>query len=291
MAETTAIEWADSTFNPVWGCQKVSPACDFCYAEALDKRTGGKHWGPNSPRRRTSEQNWNKARKWNREADKFFLEHGRRRRVFCASMADVFDNQWPEGARSDLWDLIRECSQLDWLLLTKRPQNIDKMKPEFWDEIKGHIWLGATVENQEVANRNIPHLLRHDSAVRFLSCEPLLGPIELDICNGSYFYNFLTGLKYHDAPTDVKSATEQGHAIDWIITGGESGGRNTSRPANPDWFRSLRNQCKRTETPFLFKQWGNWNEAQEYHRDKKALGRVLDGVTHDGFPLLPKLPA
>jgi len=285
MAETTAIEWADSTFNPVWGCQKVSPACDFCYAEALDKRTGGAgkgelHWGPKAPRFRTSEQNWNKARKWNREADKFYFEHGRRRRVFCASMADVFDNQWDKEWRDDLWQLLRECPDMDWLLLTKRPQNIEKMKPDFWDEIKGHIWLGTTVENQEVADRNIPHLLKHDSAVRFLSCEPLLGPINLLqlFQDNPAHYNALRG-EYH-----AERAVAYVNQIDWVIAGGESGGRSTSRPANPDWYRSLEYQCGVTETPFLFKQWGNWDENQEYHRDKKALGRLLDGVTHDGFP-------
>ena len=280
MGEQTKIEWADSTFNPVWGCQKVSPACDFCYAEALDKRTGGKHWGPNAPRRRTSVQNWNKARKWNREADKFFSEHGRRRRVFCASMADVFDNQWEKEWRDDLWQLIRECPDMDWLLLTKRPQNIEKMKPIFWDEIKGHIWLGTTIENQEVADRNIPFLLWQDCAVRFLSCEPLLGHLNLR--------KLYQDTPSHYEPLNGSYHTVQGIAatniIDWVITGGESGGRNTSRPADPMWFRSLREQCASHGTPFLFKQWGNWDEYQEYHRDKKALGRVLDGVTHDGFP-------
>ena len=292
MADTTAIEWADSTFNPVWGCQKVSPACDFCYAEALDKRTGGAHWGPKAPRRRTSERNWNAAHKWQREAEAFHALHGRRRRVFCASMADVFDNQWPDGVRDDLWQLVRECPDLDWLLLTKRPQNISKMLPDYWNEIKGSIWLGATVENQEVANRNIPHLLQHDSAVRFLSCEPLLGPIELhdarlDCVEPGFEDTWLAPLGPPPGWTAEEYVTEDGYPIrrvDWVITGGESGGRNTSRPADPDWFRSLRDQCAAAGVPFLFKQWGNWDAEQEYHRDKKALGRSLDGMTHDAFP-------
>lgn len=283
MAKETAIEWADSTFNPVWGCQKVSPACDFCYAEALDKRTGGNHWGPNAPRRRTSEKNWNQPLRWQREAEAFYMEHGRKRRVFCASMADVFDNQWPEGARDDLWELIRQTPDLNWLLLTKRPQNIAKMKPVFWDEIKGHIWLGATVENQDVANRNIPHLIFHDCAVRFLSCEPLLGPIDLtDISMGdSGIIDALSGTEgvaWEGGPPAMSPT------LDWIITGGESGGRLTSRPASPNWYRSLRDQCEEANIPFLFKQWGNWDEECNHHKDKKALGRVLDGVTHDGFP-------
>ena len=178
MAETTGIEWTDSTFNPWWGCTKISPACDHCYAADLDKRTGGNHWG-NVERRRTSEKNWNDPRRWQRNAFGFYSVHGRRRRVFCASMADVFDNQVPTEWRDDLWALIRDCPDLDWLLLTKRPQNIEGMLPAYWDEVKASIWLGTTVEDQKRAEQNIPHLLKHDSAVRFLSCEPMVGPIDL----------------------------------------------------------------------------------------------------------------
>lgn len=281
MAEKTLIEWADSTFNPVWGCQKVSPACDFCYAEALDNRTGGGHWGPDAPRRRTSEKNWTLPLKWNDKADDFYKKNGRKRRVFCASMSDVFDNKWEDEWRHDLWALIRKCSNMNWLLLTKRPQNIEKMKPDFWDEVKGHVWLGATVENQSAANLNIPHLLKHDSAVRFLSCEPLLG--EIDLLNikpkkwplGFQFNPFIQSY----VNDDIKN-----HLLDWVIAGGESGGKATSRPSNIEWFRLLRDVCKAHNVPFLFKQWGNWDKNGNYCWDKKKLGRCLDMAIHDGFP-------
>lgn len=251
MAERTAIEWTDSTFNPWWGCTKIAPACDNCYAAALDKRTGGDHWG-NVPRRRTSEKNWNEPRRWQKRADAFFATHGRRQRVFCASMADVFDNQVPDDWRDDLWALIRDCPDLDWLLLTKRPQNIEKMKPPFWDEIKGRIWLGTTVEDQEHADMNIPHLSKHDSAVRFLSCEPIVGPLSPDLTN-----------------------------IDWLIAGGESGAG--ARVGDPEWFRHLRDLSKDSGVPFHFKQWGDYDEFGR-RVGKKVAGRVLDGRTHDGFP-------
>jgi protein gp37 len=220
MSETTKIEWCDSTFNPWIGCTKIAPACDHCYAAAIDKRIGGNHWG-NVARRRTSETNWHEPVRWQRRAPEFFALNGRRRRVFCASMADVFDNQVPEEWRADLWKLIEATPALDWLLLTKRPQNIRKMKPDYWDQIKGHVWLGTTVEDQKHADENIPHVLEHDAAVRFISAEPLLGPIDL----------------------------RQFLHLDWVITGGESG--PNARPSDPEWFTDLRYQCAEASIPFL----------------------------------------
>jgi len=282
MAETTGIEWTDSTFNPWWGCTKISPACDHCYAADLDKRTGGDHWG-NVPRRRTSEKNWNEPRRWQQRAADFVAEHGRKRRVFCASMADVFDNQVDPAWRDDLWALIRECPDLDWLLLTKRPQNIRKMLPDYWDDVKASIWLGTTVEDQERADSNIRHLLKHDSAVRFLSCEPMVGPIDLtNISMGSGFgLNVLAGYM-HDFGVphcDIENR------VDWVIAGGESGPH--ARVADPAWFRQLRDQCAHEDVPFLFKQWGNWDENMQHVKNKKDAGRLLDGVTHDGYPVTP----
>ena len=263
MAETTGIEWTDSTFNPWWGCTKISPACDHCYAADLDKRTGGDHWG-NVPRRRTSEKNWNEPRRWQKRAAEFMAERGRKRRVFCASMADVFDNQVDPTWRDDLWALIRECPDLDWLLLTKRPQNIEYMLPRFWYDIKGSVWLGTTVEDQKRAEQNIPHLLKHNSAVRFLSCEPMVGEIDL------------SAWLFPDLSDWIGD-------LDWVIAGGESGAH--ARVADPSWFRQLRDQCAAARVPFLFKQWGNWNQDMQHVRDKKVAGRVLDGVTHDGYPV------
>lgn len=264
MAETSAIEWTDSTFNPWIGCTKISPACDHCYAEALmDTRHHRVKWG--GERSRTSAGNWQQPRRWQKQADAFFAEHGRRQRVFCSSLADVFDNQVPTEWRDDLWALIRDTPALDWLLLTKRPQNIEKMLPIYpvWGEIKGRVWLGTTVEDQKRANQNIPHLIKHDAAVRFVSIEPMLGPIDLN------YVDFM-----RDCPQDC----EHGHVdpstnafecrrcedtgktdelgIDWVIAGGESGPQ--ARPSHPDWFRSLRDQCAAAGVPFLFKQWGEW---------------------------------
>jgi protein gp37 len=204
-------------------------------------------------------------------------------------MADVFDNQVDAAWRDDLWTLIRECQDLDWLLLTKRPQNIADMLPTFWEDVKASVWLGTTVEDQKRADQNIPHLLKQDSAVRFLSCEPMVGPIDLMHLRyslhgyGPLWAEALTGWTrgaghgYREADLPNK--------IDWVIAGGESG--PSARVADPDWFRQLRNDCAAHDVPFLFKQWGNWDENMRHVRDKKVAGRLLDGVTHDGYPVLP----
>lgn len=287
MAETTGIEWTDSTFNPWWGCTKISPACDHCYAADLDKRTGGDHWG-NVPRRRTSEKNWNEPRRWQKRAAEFMAEHGRKRRVFCASMADVFDNQVDQAWRDDLWALIRECPDLDWLLLTKRPQNIADMLPPLpiWDEIKRSIWLGTTVEDQKRADQNIVHLLSHDSAVRFLSCEPMVGVIDLvELQAPSQSWRDLIGSEFYSAfRPNMHHKDLFAGKVDWVIAGGESGPH--ARVADPDWFRILRDQCAHAGVPFLFKQWGNWDENMQHVKNKKDAGRLLDGVTHDGYPVV-----
>ena len=148
----TKIEWCDYSFNPWVGCTKVSPGCDHCYAEGWAKRTGQSSlW--NGDRRRTSETNWRQPLKWNKAA----ASDGRRRRVFCASVADVFDNQVPEQWREDLFKLIAATPDLDWLLLTKRPQNIQRFLP--WGPSAApwrNVWLGTTVENQEeMARRRV----------------------------------------------------------------------------------------------------------------------------------------
>lgn len=317
MAETTGIEWADHTFNPWIGCTKVSPACDHCYAEDWAKRFKGPVWG--KERRRTSAANWRQPLKWNREAPAFRAIHGRAPMVFCASLADVFDNQVPEEWRRDLWELIDATPDLTWLLLTKRPQNIRKMLPEINNTLLcgrpylPNVWLGTTVENQAEADRRIPHLLSVPAAKRFLSCEPLLGPVDL------------TAIPRLQAEGFMRPLDGRFNRIDWIIAGGESG--RAARPSHPDWFRGLRDQCAGAGVPFLFKQWGEWVgssrentlgvRAEGYvHPEgrkapwpspegpgqygpagleargfahmsrvgKKAAGRTLDGVIHDGRP-------
>lgn len=280
MTENSKIEWTDHTFNPWIGCTKVSPACDNCYAEAWNKRFKCDNWGPHADRRRT--KTWGNPVKWNKQA----MANNTRYRVFCASLADVFDNHksiLPEW-RAELWKLIKETPYLDWLLLTKRPQNIEKYLPDDWHGGYENVWLGTTVESQEEADRRIPHLLNIMCEKRFLSCEPLLGPVDLNRIHEKYTDTFglhiqswescLNGERF-----DIWSDGPQpGYPkIHWVITGGESGINH--RPDNIEWYRSLRDQCAETNTPFLFKQWGGKNQAQI-----KTMGRELDGIIHDGYP-------
>ena len=315
MADQTNIEWADSTFNPWIGCTKISPACDHCYAEAMmDKRMGRVQWGAGKPRQRTSAANWRKPAQWNAKpfyqcrdcgwrgddpipraagggpaecprCESVMIEKDRRR-VFCASLADVFDNEVDPIWRRDLFRLIDATPNLDWLLLTKRIGNARNMSQHAMGMIGAihkplppNVWLGATICNQEEADRDIPKLLAVPAAVRFLSIEPMLGPIDL------------TWVDRSDGILVTKM-----EPIDWIIVGGESGPH--ARPMRPDWVRSLRDQGAAAGVPFLFKQWGEW--APNWLNDdagqkipgsewidrmgKKAAGRSLDGVTHNGFP-------
>ena len=227
MAENTKIEWATHTFNPFVGCTKVSPACDHCYAESWAKRTGQPQlWS--GERRRTTESNWRQPLKWNSEARK----SGTRPRVFCASLADVFDNQVPDEWRADLWRLIDRTPHLDWLLLTKRPQNIKKMLPNLGATFPPwpwpHVWLGTTAESREELARRRGHLLNIDAAVHFLSCEPLLERVWLP-AKDTYW-----------------------HALDWVICGGESGGN--ARMMDPAWARALRDECAEMGIAFFMKQ-------------------------------------
>ena len=210
MAEITGIAWTDSTFNPWIGCTKVGPGCDHCYAEALDKRhrwKGDTHWGAGKPRMRTSAGNWAKPLAWNRAREK----DGKTHRVFCASLADVFDNEVPDEWRFDLWQLIGMTPALTWPLLTKRIGNAVKMWPEPLPEENWmhfpNVWLGATIVNAEEAERDVPKLLATPAAKRFVSYEPALGPVDW--------------MKFP--------------GIDWIIVGGESTQGAKARPFNQAW--------------------------------------------------------
>lgn len=284
MAENSGIEWTHHTFNPWIGCTKISAACDNCYAEEWNKRfDGGSNWGPHADRRRT--KNWAAPVKWNKEAAAL----GIRYRVFCASLADVFDNHKsiaPEW-RGDLWRLIRDTPHLDWLLLTKRPMNIAKMLPPDWGDGYANVWLGATVENKEATSR-IWHLVKVPAVVHFLSCEPLLEGIDLTWCglpvNQSGVLDCLRGFswieQWHDGEgkeREKQKVKDWPYKIDWVIAGGESGSQ--SRSADPDWFRTLRDQCSAAGVAFLFKQWSGGNQ-----REIKGQGRALDGVVWDGYP-------
>jgi protein gp37 len=298
MAEHSKIEWTDHTFNPWEGCQKVGPGCDHCYAEARDNRfTGGKHWGPGAPRRRTSAVNWRKPLAW----DKAAKEAGVRYRVFCASLADVFDNAVPQGWRDDLWALIEATPNLDYLLLTKRPGNIANMLPVPFDFDKHfpNVWLGCTVVNQAEADRDIPKLLAVPAVVRFLSMEPLLGPVDLRPWIGSQPY--IPGASTHVGVDGYERQDIGGgiiDGIDWIIVGGESG--PGARPMSPQWARDIRDQCIAAGVAFHFKQNGEWVSVSEVEgpgdhfkfpdgrtvrrTGKKLAGRTLDGRTWDELP-------
>ena len=261
MGEKSSIEWTDHTFNPWIGCQKVSPGCDHCYAETWDARglqQRESRWGPHAARTRTSAANWRKPLAWNKAAQKA----GKRARVFCASLADVFDNhdsidpQW----RLDLWELIAATPHLDWLLLTKRPQNVPKMVFAWMLERTwpSNVWLGTTVENQTEAERRIPHLLAVPAAVRFLSCEPLLGPVDLTTIwlrrDGQRMTKLSNSLGDYVQP--LRGNFKDSQKIHWVICGGESG--PNARPMHPSWARSLRDQCVAAGVAFHFKQWGEW---------------------------------
>lgn len=318
MGTETKIEWCDATFNPWRGCTKVSDGCKNCYADTLSKRNPGTLgiWGPNGTRVVASEAMWREPVKWNMDAQ-VALEQQRvddnkpayqRPRVFCASLADVFEDwngcpTFPDGSaviqcrncrkfvksgsddhgnccgecgsgavemvsldhvRARLFALIDATPNLDWLLLTKRPENIRKMwpieptgkmespiptlppMPTYARKKRQNSWLGTTVENQEQAERRISELrkCRDLSPVLFLSCEPLLGPVDI----GSSF-------------DDPEKSQDAFCFIDWVIAGGESG--PNARPMHPDWVRSLRDQCQAAEVPFLFKQWGELAPASQ----------------------------
>lgn len=311
MGDNTAIEWTDSTWNPWIGCTKVGPGCDHCYAEALmDTRHHRAQWGAGQPRVRTSADNWKAPLAWNArpffecldcsarfappvrgegfitcpscgklggrkaydEADGARVKQVRRR-VFCASLADVFDNEVDPAWRRDLFDLIELTPNLDWLLLTKRIGNVagmvTKAKSGDWLAARPNVWLGATMVNRGEMLRDAEKLKEVPARVLFWSVEPMLGDLG-------------------PIPPELMP--------DWVIAGGESGPK--ARPVHPDWVRSLRDQCQAAGVPFLFKQWGEWapydrgrinlssgaldDPIQRF--GKKLAGRTLDGRTWDGFP-------
>lgn len=278
MGSRSKIEWTDSTFNPWVGCTKVArargapSACDFCYAEKWAKRSGQVEWG-NHPRRRTTEAYWRNALSWNGQARLFQTEHGRRRRVFCASLADVFDNQVDPAWRTDLFNLIRECDQLDWQLLTKRPQNIRKMLPADWGQGYPNVWLGTTTEDAS-AYKQVSFLLRVPAAIHFVSYEPAIGPLgQLDI---------------------------DGCSPDWVIIGGESGVRSDLvRLTDPQWARDVIAECLRLGTAPFLKQWGTYRNnpcvVEDGLTEQQAMkvdlpengkgGAKLDGTLWREFPI------
>lgn len=240
--ENSKIQWTDHTFNPWMGCTKVSAGCKHCYAEALmDRRLGRVEWGPTGTRVRTGHANWRKPVKWAVDA----CMADRRDRVFCASLADVFELHESIEAewRLDLWALVESTKELDWLLLTKRPENVGQLVPLQW-HVNGfprNVWIGTTVEDQDAADQRIPLLKQYPASVRFLSCEPLVGPVFLG--------DHLDG-------------------IDWVIVGGESGPE--ARVSDPSWFGSLIGECEERGVPVFVKQLGTRWAAELKLDDRKG---------------------
>lgn len=268
MTKNSKIGWTDHTFNPWQGCEHVSPGCEHCYAEAISKRVGKpERWasGDEGVRDVTSDGYWRNPEKWNREA----LEAGRPALVFCASLADVFEDRLDLlEPRARLFDLIERTPALIWLLLTKRPENVLELVPGYWltspADVRAwgkaepvrtftgwpeNVWIGTTVEDQARADERIPVLAGIPAPVRFLSCEPLLELVDVDA-----------------VPTSA--------SIDWIIAGGESGAGH--RPFDPTWARSLKVQAEALEVPYFFKQHGGTFAG--------AGGHLLDGELLYAWP-------
>lgn len=253
----TKIEWTTTpkpdgetavgySFNPWRGCQRVSEGCRNCYAETLSRRNPGTlgEWGPEGTRAMAAESYWKLPVAWNKAAAKAGVRH----KVFCASLADVFEGR-PElvAPRKRLFELILATPYLDWLLLTKRPENVNRMMgPEgvgLYTHANGpvpcpqpNLWIGTSVEDQKTAEERIPHLLNIPAVVRFLSVEPLLAPVDLTVVPGLPWSDELSGL------------------LHWCIVGGESGAN--ARQADMVWFRDLRDQCAMAGIPFFMKQLG-----------------------------------
>ncbi|WP_343302878.1 phage Gp37/Gp68 family protein [Chitinophaga niabensis] len=286
--ENSKIEWTDHTFNPWWGCMKVSEGCKNCYAETLDSRWKGGHWGPGSSRKPMSEAYWKQPSKW----DKAAARAGVKAKVFCASMADVFEGH-PDTLPhlSRLFNLIDNTPNLIWQLLTKRPEHINILSKGHWPNgLPENVWIGTSVENQDTAKKRVRELLKVNAIIRFLSIEPLLENVNL---------------RFPLLPTDVITANtccknpNRNFGIHWVIVGGESG--HNARPLHPDWVRNIREDSDRIGAAFFFKQWGEWLpvERGRLYREpsidftdgqqmvkvgKRVAGRKLDGIEYNDFP-------
>ena len=340
MAENTRIEWTDATVNFWWGCTKVGPGCDHCYAETHDRRFGPSHWGRGVARRKikgavalmhrldNGYAEWaadyevaaGNARAFGLPAPTF----GPRQRVFVSSMADLFDLEVPLDWFREGWGTIEACDRIEIQIVTKRIGAVEKRLAAIGrDRWPGHAGLIITVTDQAEADRDVPRLLALKARLGIpwvgLSCEPLLGPVDLTRVQwgGDLIYGSTDALRGIDTCLEFPGEPLPARGkIDWIIAGGESG--PGARPMHPDWARSLRDQCKAAGVPFFFKQFGEWMPARPgdeceagvwMHRNgdtfrpvegerftpapfaehivrvgKKAAGRLLDGVTHDGTP-------
>ena len=280
MADKTGIEWTDATWNPVTGCTKVSEGCDHCYAETIAHRFAGTKAYPNGFDVTLRPERLDQPLRWKRP-----------RKVFVNSMSDLFHSDVPDDYIAQVFEVMTKAQQHTFQVLTKRPGRMRSLlsRRSFRDNFAHwgqpwplpNVWLGTSVETQRWADVRIPLLLDTPAAIRFLSCEPLLGPIDLFAWN-----------------------IDRGMRVDWVIVGGESGPH--ARPMHPDWARQLRDDCLTAGIPFHFKQWGEWvtedqapediilpglstyllgdDEPDFYKVGKKAAGRELDGQTWDEYP-------
>ena len=293
MAENSKIEWTDHTINFWWGCTKVSPACANCYAEGQAARFFPGHWGPDASRRTRVDAARHEALRYEHQAAKL----GRRFRVFTNSMSDFFEDR-PDltEARQEALDIIMSTPHLDWLILTKRPEKIQPLLAQaqrraiggdmgfaytapgtnalsewlgWWLSGKppANVWLGTTVEDQERAEERIPALVKVPAALHFLSCEPLLGPVDLESFSVQAIH-----------PDNEGYGVPAIKGVDWVICGGESGPH--ARPMHPDWARGLRDQCADAGVPFLFKQWGGWGASAEHMATGEPRFRVFESFDH-----------
>lgn len=256
MAEQTLIAWTDHTFNIAWGCTKISPGCSNCYAETLATRRGFTAWGPKGQRRVLSDNHWKNPAKWNRAAGRA----GERRRVFCSSMCDNFEDHPVVASQLErLWEVIRDTPWLDWQLLTKRADRIEANLPDDWGPDGYHnVWLGVSAENDQYARERIASLGTIPAVVRFVSYEPALGPIDWEAKLGG------------------KRLVEH---VDWIIYGGESGAGH--RGHDLAWPRATRDACEAHGVAFFFKQ------SPHYFTER---GTTLDGETVRNYPTPRPVP-
>lgn len=280
---TTSIEWTDTTWNPTTGCDRVSPGCDHCYALTMAKRLKGmgsaKYQRDGDPR--TSGPGFGITE----HASSLDAPLGWRkpRKVFVNSMSDLFHDGVSDAFIWSVWCAMASTPRHTYQVLTKRHGRMRSLLTRWaadgwiardhrmlWNDLSGHVvngalpnvWLGVSVEDQKRADLRIPALLRTPAAVRWLSCEPLLGPVDLKLVD----WDGATGLCVLEKAF--------GWGIDWVVAGGESG--RGARPMDPDWARQLRDQCQEAGAAFLFKQWGD--------ATPKANGRELDGRTWDEYP-------
>lgn len=245
--KNTAINWTDHTANFWWGCMKVSDGCKNCYAETLSKLYGKDIWGhPNTTQRERKQGIWKDLIKWDASAK----AEGVRRRVFVSSMSDFLeDHPMVVDWRVSAMEIIERLEWLDILLLTKRPENAKKFLARWWDDFPAHVWMGTTVENQKAELDRVHYLLDVPATIHFLSVEPMLEYIDLDLSGRNYGRDFAT----------------YSERVDWVICGGESGVK--CRPFNWDWARNLRDQCEDAHVAFWMKQGGGHPNKREKLED------------------------